>query len=279
MSRPGFTSGRARPGQHAVVGFVERTWPSASLAVVLVVVWEAVVRAANVPTFVLPAPSAVVSAAVGLAPVLGEHVSTTLTEALLGLLLGVAAGGALAVTAATSPWLERALLPLLTLTQTVPTIVLAPLMVLWGGVGLAPKVILVALTVFFPVLVAAVGAMRDTEGDLGDMLRGLGGARRQVLLLVRVPAALPGALSGLRLAATYAVGAAVVSEYLAGTSGLGVLIQRARKSYDVDRIFVGVALVAMLTAVLFLLVDRVTRAALPWQRPESRRVVLEGSHS
>lgn len=279
MSTWGFASGRASPGPRAAAELVARTWPPASLAVVLVVTWEVVVRTASVPAFVLPAPSAVISAAAELAPVLGGHVSTTLTEALLGLLLGVAAGGALAVTAAASPWLERALLPLLTLTQTVPTIVLAPLMVLWGGVGLAPKVILVALTVFFPVLVAAVAAMRDAEGDLGDMMRGLGGGRRQVLLLVRVPAALPGALSGLRLAATYAVGAAVVSEYLAGTSGLGVLIQRARKSYDVDRIFVGVALVAMLTAVLFLLVDRAARAALPWQRPESRPVPLESSHS
>lgn len=279
MSTWGFANGRASRGQHAAAAFVARTWPPVSLAVVLVAAWEVVVRAASVPAFVLPAPSTVVSAAAELAPVLGGHVSTTLTEALLGLLLGVAAGGALAVTAAASPWLERALLPLLTLTQTVPTIVLAPLMVLWGGVGLAPKVVLVALTVFFPVLVAAVAAMRDAEGDLGDMMRGLGGGRRQVLLLVRVPAALPGALSGLRLAATYAVGAAVVSEYLAGTSGLGVLIQRARKSYDVDRIFVGVALVAMLTAVLFLLVDRAARAALPWQRPESRPVPLESSHS
>ena len=197
-----------------------------------------------------------------------------MTEALLGLVLGVLAGGTLALMTAASPWLDRALLPLLTLTQTVPTVVLAPLMVLWGGVGLAPKVVLVALTVFFPVLVAAAGAMRDAEGELGDVLRGLGGTRRQVLLLVRAPAALPGALSGLRLAATYAVGAAVVSEYLAGTSGLGVLIQRARKGYDVDRIFVAVALVALLTALLFVIVDVASRAALPWQRRESGNHLL-----
>ena len=198
----------------------------------------------------------------------------TVLALLLGLVLGVLAGGTLALATAASPWLDRALLPLLTLTQTVPTVVLAPLMVLWGGVGLAPKVVLVALTVFFPVLVAAAGAMRDAEGELGDVLRGLGGTRREVLLLVRAPAALPGALSGLRLAATYAVGAAVVSEYLAGTSGLGVLIQRARKGYDVDRIFVAVALVALLTALLFVIVDVASRAALPWQRRESGNHLL-----
>ncbi|PFG35840.1 ABC-type nitrate/sulfonate/bicarbonate transport system permease component [Flavimobilis soli] len=253
-----------RPG----ADLLARAWPPAVLATGLVVVWEVAVRVGDVPAFILPAPSQVVSAAVGLAPLLEDHVTTTMTEALLGLVLGVLAGSALALAAAASPWLDRALLPLLTLTQTVPTVVLAPLMVLWGGVGLAPKVVLVALTVFFPVLVAAAGAMRDAEGELGDVLRGLGGTRRQVLLLVRAPAALPGALSGLRLAATYAVGAAVVSEYLAGTSGLGVLIQRARKGYDVDRIFVAVALVALLTALLFVIVDAASRAALPWQRRE-----------
>ncbi len=264
-------SSAARP---AGVEVVSRVWPPAVLAVGLVVVWELAVRVANVPAFVLPAPSQVVTAGAELAPVLGAHVATTMTEALLGLVLGVLAGGTLALMTAASPWLDRALLPLLTLTQTVPTVVLAPLMVLWGGVGLAPKVVLVALTVFFPVLVAAAGAMRDAEGELSDVLRGLGGTRRQVLLLVRAPAALPGALSGLRLAATYAVGAAVVSEYLAGTSGLGVLIQRARKGYDVDRIFVAVALVALLTALLFVIVDAASRAALPWQRRESGNHLL-----
>jgi len=236
------------------------------LCAALVVVWQLVVRAKDVPVFVLPAPTDVWAAAVRTAPLLGEHVATTLTEAGLGLALGVTVGGLLAVLIAAVPPVGDALYPLVTFSQTVPIIVLAPLLILWAGFGLAPKVILVALTVFFPVLVSAVSAMRSVEADLTDLVAGLGGGRRHQLWFVRLPAALPGALSGLRLSATYVIGAAVVSEYLAGQSGLGVFIQRSRKAYAVDQIFVAIVVVAALTAVLFVVVDALCRLATPWQR-------------
>jgi len=233
---------------------------------VLVVVWQVLVRAAHVPVFVVPAPSDVWAAAVRTAPLLGPHVATTLTEASVGLVVGVVVGALLAVLVAVVPIVGDALYPLLTVSQTVPIIVLAPLLILWAGFGLAPKVVLVALTVFFPVLVSAVSAMRAVPQDLTDMVAGLGGRRRHELWFVRLPAALPGALAGLRLSATYVIGAAVVSEYLAGTSGLGVFVQRSRKAYAVDQIFVAVVLVAVLTAALFLLVDGACRLLTPWQR-------------
>ena len=157
--------------------------------------------------------------------------------------------------------------PLVTLTQTVPTVVLAPLLILWAGFGLLPKVVLVALTAFFPVLVAAVTAMAAVDAEHAEMVAGLGGTRRHQFWLVQLPASVPGALGGLRVAATYAIGAAVVAEYLAGQSGLGVFVQRSRKGYEVDQILVAVALVAVLTGLLFLLVDGLARLATPWQRP------------
>ena len=165
--------------------------------------------------------------------------------------------------------------PLVTLTQTVPTVVLAPLLILWAGFGLLPKVVLVALTAFFPVLVAAVTAMAAVDAEHAEMVAGLGGTRRHQFWLVQLPASVPGALGGLRVAATYAIGAAVVAEYLAGQSGLGVFVQRSRKGYEVDQILVAVALVAVLTGLLFLLVDGLARLATPWQRP-SLPLVLEG---
>lgn len=262
MSGPG----PVRTVAGAVGAAAARTWPPVLLSVVLVAGWELAVRAGAVPPFVLPAPSQVVRTAVEIGPLLGGHVTTTLTEAALGLACGVVAGLVIALATAAWPGAGRAVLPLLTVTQTVPTVVLAPLLLLWAGFGLAPKVVVVALTVFFPVLVSAASAMRAVAEEHGDMVLGLGGTRSDVLRLVRVPAAVPGALAGLRIAATYAIGAAVVSEYLAGTSGLGVLIQRARKSYDVDQIFVAIAVIAVLTAALFVVVDALCRAATPWQR-------------
>ncbi|ROS23633.1 ABC transporter permease [Cellulomonas sp. PhB150] len=235
-------------------------------AAVLVGAWEIGVRASGLPPFVLPAPSEVAATGVRVAPLLVGHVVTTLQEAALGLVLGAVVGMLLAVVIAAFPVVADTVYPLVTVTQTVPTVVLAPLLILWAGFGLLPKVLLVALTVFFPVLVSAVTAMSDVDGAHVDMVAGLGGRRWHQFALVRLPAAVPGVFGGLRVATTYVVGAAVVAEYLAGTSGLGVFIQRSRKSYDVDQILVAVVVIAVLTGVLFLIVDALGRLATPWRR-------------
>lgn len=236
----------------------------------LLAAWEASVRLGDLPEFVLPSPSQVVGAALDQAPVLGQHIATTATEAVLGLMWGTAAGWLLAIATSAIPSIGHAARPVVLLSQTIPTVVLAPLMILWAGFGLTSKVVLVALTVFFPVLVAATAVIREVDAEYSDTVAGLGGGRLHQLWLVRLPASVPGALAGLRIAATYAVGAAVVSEYLAGESGIGVFIQRSRKAYAVDQIFVGILLIALLSAVLVAAIAALRRVATPWQHPASR---------
>lgn len=237
----------------------------AATAIALLLVWEVGVRVAQVPAFILPAPSDVLAAAVRTAPQLPAHIATTLAESLVGLALGTVVGALLSLEVVAWPRFGQAVEPLIVLTQTVPTIVLAPLLILWTGFGMLPKVIIVALTVFFPVFVSATAAMRDADRDLLDAITGLGGTRADRMRLVRLPGALTGTLAGLRIAATYTIGAAVVAEYLAGQSGLGVFIQQSRKSYAVDQILVGVTLVALLTAALIAAVALLTRLATPWR--------------
>ena len=241
------------------------TATGAGTVVALLAAWEAAVRLGDLPEFVLPSPSQVVAAAVDHAPALGHHIATTATEAVLGLALGTVLGWLLAVLASTAPTVGDAARPVVLLSQTIPTVVLAPLMILWAGFGLTSKVVLVALTVFFPVLVAASAAIKEVDAEYSDTVAGLGGGRVHQLWLVRLPASIPGALAGVRIAATYAVGAAVVSEYLAGESGIGVFIQRSRKAYAVDQIFVGILLIALLSALLVALIALLRRVATPWQ--------------
>lgn len=243
-----------------------RIWPPLIGVAALIGVWEIVVRWSGVAPYVLPAPSRVLAAGIRTAPLLGPHVTTTLTEAGLGLLAGTFASIALAVLIALAPWVHQAVYPLLVFSQTVPIIVLAPLLIIWTGYGLLPKVIVVTLTVFFPMLVAIVSAMETAERDLVEMIDGIGGSAYQALIHVRLPAALPAALGGLRVSATYTIGAAVVAEYMAGESGLGVFIQRSRKAFAVDQIFVAVTVIGLLTALLFLLVDQLTQLLMPWQQ-------------
>ncbi|WP_425955663.1 ABC transporter permease [Xylanimonas sp. McL0601] len=237
--------------------------------VVLLAAWETLVGVNHLPEFVLPAPSRIVRRAWELGPLLAHHSLTTSVEAVGGLAVGTLGGWALAVLISALPLLGDVTHPVVLLSQTLPTVVLAPLMILWVGFGLTPKVLLVGVTVFFPVLVATSAAMRAVDAEHADMVAGLGGTRWHQLWLVRLPASVPAALSGLRIAATYAVGAAVVSEYLAGTSGLGVFIQHSRKAYAVDQIFAGLALIALLSGVLVLAVVLLSRLATPWQRPSS----------
>lgn len=236
------------------------------------------VRLSGVAPFILPSPAQVGRVALDSAGVLGPHLLTTLTEAGLGLLFGAVAGFVLAILVVLIPLLRQGIYPLLVFSQTVPIIVLAPLLIIWTGYGLTPKIILVAMTVFFPVLVTTVTAMENVPTALLDLINGLGGNWRAQLLLIRLPAGIPGALSGLRLAATYTIGAAVVAEYMAGESGLGVYIQRSRKAFAVDQIFVAVALIALLTAALFILVDRLAALATPWQQSPAHSSEKENHH-
>ncbi len=240
---------------------------SAATVVVLIAAWEAATRLGDLPEFVLPSPSQVVATGIEHAPALGAHVATTAHRGTPG--AGTRHGARLAAGRdhlGHRPRVGHVARPVVLLSQTIPTVVLAPLMILWAGFGLTSKVVLVALTVFFPVLVAATAAIREVDAEHADVVAGLGGGRAHQLWLVRLPASIPGALAGLRIAATYAVGAAVVSEYLAGESGIGVFIQRSRKAYAVDQIFVGILLIALLTAVLVAVIALLRRVATPWQR-------------
>lgn len=265
MTAPSTVGARATLSPRVRAGLI-----GSATVVVLVVGWEAAVRLGGLPPFILPAPTQVAAAAVDQAPQLGTHVSTTLTEAALGLALGSLVGWLLAVVTAMAPIAGHITHPVVLLSQTVPTVVLAPLLILWAGFGLTSKIIVVALTVFFPVLISAAAAIRDVDAEHADMVAGLGGTRRHQWWIVRLPASVPGALAGLRIAATYAVGAAVVSEYLAGQSGIGVFIQRSRKAYAVDQIFVGIALIALLSGLFVLALLGLSRALTPWQPRAAR---------
>lgn len=226
--------------------------------------WELAVRLGSVESYVLPAPSRVLGVLVGNPAFYAANAWVTIGETAAGFAAALIGGILCALAVDASPLLRRAVYPLLIASQTVPVIAIAPLIIVWFGFGLAPKVIIIALYCFFPVVVATVDGLRTAEPDILNLLRSMGGTRGQLLRLARWPAALPSVFSGVKIAATYAVAGAVISEWLGASEGLGVTMIRAQKSFAPDRVFAAIAVVVVLTLLLFLIVDRVARAAMPW---------------
>jgi ABC-type nitrate/sulfonate/bicarbonate transport system permease component len=245
--------------------------PPVVLLVGLVVLWEVWVVVRDVPAYRLPAPSAIWSAFLDGGDVLPAHVRATSFEAALGLLAGAAAGVVVAVAVHSIALVRRVLYPLLVGSQTIPMIVMAPLLVLWFGFGYTPKVVVVALIVFFPVAISTAAGLESADRELADLVRSMGGSRAQVMRHVLAPAAVPAFFSGLRIAAAYAVAGAVVGEWVGAEHGLGVYITRSQASFRVDQVFVAVALVALLSLVLFGLVHLGARLASPWMYVSDER--------
>ncbi len=239
--------------------------PAAGALTVIVLLWLGVSEGGLVPSFLLPSPVQVCRALAADAPVLLENAGVTLLEAALGLAIGVAAALALATAMHRFRLLYRALYPILVITQTIPTIALAPLLVLWMGFGMAPKVTLVTLTTFFPIAVSLLEGYASTDKAAADLLRSMGASRRQIFLHLEFPSALSHFFSGLRVSASYAVVGAVISEWLGGFEGLGVYMTRVKKAYAFDKMFAVILIIVAVSLLLMALVTVLRRKACPWE--------------
>ena len=234
----------------------------------LLAVWELACDTGLVPAFLLPSPRAVIAALVADFPLLLQHAATTVAEAVLGLAIGVAIGFVFALLMDRFEIFYLAFSPLMTVSQTIPTIAIAPLLLLWFGYGLAPKVILIVVTTFFPVTVSLVSGFRSVDSDMVDLLRTMGASRRQIFRYAKLPAAMEQFFSGLRISATYAIVGAVIAEWLGGFSGLGVYMTRVRKSFAYDKMFASILVISCLSLALMRFVDLLEYLAMPWKRAE-----------
>jgi NitT/TauT family transport system permease protein/putative hydroxymethylpyrimidine transport system permease protein len=238
----------------------------AALALVLVALgaWELVVRLGAVDPLLLPAPSQIASSLWHDRGLLAPDLATTAKEVLIGLAAAVVVGALLALAMHLWAPVDRALRPLVVGSQAVPIPVIAPLLILVLGFGLAPKVLMVALVCFFPVTINVLDGLRDVDPDARKLLRSLDAGRWRTLRLLEAPAALPAAFTGIRVAAAVAVIGAVFAEWAGSDAGLGHALLTANGELDTARAFAATVLLVALAVVLYAGVGALERRLVPW---------------
>jgi len=242
-----------------------KIWSISAVAVILVV-WQLVCSLGMVEAFLLPSPAQIMKTLVTEFPLLMSHAAVTLSEAFLGLFMGVLLGFIVAVLMDHYEPLYKAFYPLIVLTQTVPAVAIAPLLVLWFGYEMAPKVILIVITTFFPIAVGLLNGFRSADKDQIDMLRAMGASRLQVFRHIKLPGSISQFFAGLRISASYAVVGAVIAEWLGGFRGLGVYMTLVKKAYAFDKMFAVIFLISLISLLLMKCVDWAERKCMPWER-------------
>lgn len=244
--------------------------PSLALLVIALAIWQFVVGARRVPAWLLPSPARIVATLVHDRGLFLHNAGTTLLESVAGFALALLVAAALAPAIRFSRTLERALWPVLVASQTIPVPALAPLLVLWLGYGVAPKIVVVALICFFPLVINAVDGLRGADPQLLDAMRTLGASRGRLFLLVELPGAMPAVFTGIKTAATYAVIGAVLGEWLGGSSGLGVVMIQAKAQLLTARVFAAIVWLSLIGVAMFAVAALAERWALPWYHTDSR---------
>jgi ABC-type nitrate/sulfonate/bicarbonate transport system permease component len=245
---------------------VRRFGPPIALPALLLAGWELYARTSGISPFVLPAPTQVLGALWEFRDEAWRHTVPTLEETAIGFAVSIAAAIGVAVHLDRVEWARRAVEPLLVGSQTIPVIAIAPLVVVWFGFGLVPKILIVVLVTFFPITIALLDGFASTPGDAADLMRSLGASEGQAFRKLRWPAGLPGLFTGLRISSTYAVVAAVIGEYVGATEGLGIWMQLSQRSFRTDLVFAAILLTAVLSIALYATVAGIERAVIPWWR-------------
>lgn len=244
--------------------WVREIFPPLLLIAFALFAWHAVAVRSGLPAFILPSPTRVAQAGWETRDLLASAIGTTMLETVIGLIIAILLGVAIAAAMDLMSFVRRALYPILVASQTVQILAIAPLLIIWFGFGLLPKVLIVVLVCFFPLAVSAADGLASADPDVVAFFRAMGATRGQIWRLVRLPSALPSFFSGLRISVTYSVVGATIGEWVGGSAGLGLYMLRSKNALATDQVFVAIVITSALSIALFALIYFVERAVLPW---------------
>ncbi len=245
--------------------------PPAALVVAFLLLWQLAAMAFAVPTWLLPTPADIAGALISSSDLLARHGWVTLQEVLIGFAFAFVVGVALAIAIAYSRTIEKAVYPFVVASQTVPVIAIAPILLIWFGYGLLPKVIVVGLICFFPIVVNMVDGLRSVDPDLVNLMRSMGASRWQIFGKAQLPSSLPFLFSGTKVAIAVSVIGAVMGEWVGSSAGLGYFMVRSASQFQTARVFAAVVVLSVMGIALFGAAGLSERYLLPWHHSQKRR--------
>ena len=236
----------------------------------ILILWQFLSAMEIVPKFMLPSPLDVLKAFIFDFPLLMNHARTTLLEAFFGLAIGVSLGFMVAVIMDRFHFIYKAFYPILIITQTIPTVAIAPLLVLWLGYGMAPKITLIVIVTFFPITIGLLDGFKSADSDAIQLLKSMNASDRQIFKHIKLPSSISHFFAGLRISVSYSVVGAVISEWLGGFNGLGVYMTRVKKSYSFDKMFAVILLISIISLILMEGVVFLQKISMPWTKGENK---------
>lgn len=248
----------------------ENKIPSLILTILLVILWEIVATIRQVPEYILPLPSSIIKAFLENFPLLFYHGKGTIYAAVIGLLIAIGFALTLAFLMNKSMLLKKTMFPLLVVSQTIPIIALAPIIMIWFGLGILPKVLIVALVCFFPLVVNITEGLDNVDQELLELLLIMGAKPWDIFKHVQIPSMLPYFFSGLKIAATYSVTGAVIGEWLGGNLGLGVYMIRTMHTFSTSSLFAAILTIVALSLLIFKSIEFLGWLMMPWHRSNNK---------
>lgn len=228
----------------------------------LLIIWELALQAFHVPKWLLPAPSEISRELFIERQMIAAHALVTLYEIIAGFAIAIIVGVVLALSIAYSRLIERSIYPFVIASQAIPIIAIAPLLLIWIGYGILPKIIVVGLVAFFPIVVNMVDGLKNIDDDMVSMIRTFGASKRQIFWKIQIPSSIPNLFSGIKIAAAVSVIGAVIGEWVGSSQGLGYLMTRSIPQFETERVFASIFILALMGIMLFFLVFLAERILL-----------------
>lgn len=245
--------------------WLKKGWPPVLVVILLLLIWQLLVQWLDVEKWLLPDPITIFTEAVAVLPSIQGHMLATINITLIGFSIGTAIGLMIAVLLhAVIPKFKPGFYPLLVLSQNIPIIALAPLLQMWFGFGMSPKIMIIILVCFFPITLAALEGFVQTDRGMLDYMRMTGAKRRDIFVKLELPYSLPYIFAGLKISAAYSVMGAVISEWVGAKEGLGLFMMLAKVSFRIDRVFVAMFVIVLLSLTMFLIIILIEKWLVRW---------------